>query len=250
MLGVARIEAAGSRARAHPVRPRPPARPPAGRREGAPARMRAGSARARGGVRQPRRPDDERAGASGLVASRLRGARQAPGDTRRARSTARLRRSTTGESRAITHVQSDDEVSVERAVSQFIPRLEAPEVRTTDSWIRVADPVFDRDREAHGRFARELSDRLGAVTIALGARRGGRSLPHLRARPDGRRVPVGADLVRRAPEGRRARARRQPDARLAPDRRLARRGAAGRAHGARRRRSCRPPRSSTSRSRS
>ena len=72
-----------------------------------------------------------------------------------------------GESRAVTHVQSDDEVSVERAVAQFIPRLEAPEVRNTDSWIRVADPVFDRDREAHGRFARELSDRLGAVTIAL-----------------------------------------------------------------------------------
>jgi ribosomal protein S18 acetylase RimI-like enzyme len=80
---------------------------------------------------------------------------------------ARLENEDTGESRAVTHVQSDDEVSVERAVSQFIPRLEGPEVRTTDSWIRIADPVFDRDREAHGRFARELSDRLGAVTIAL-----------------------------------------------------------------------------------
>lgn len=80
---------------------------------------------------------------------------------------ARLDRQDDGEARAITHVQSDDEVSVGRAVSQFIPRLEGPEVRTTDSWIRVADPVFDRDREAHGRFARELSDRLGAVTIAL-----------------------------------------------------------------------------------
>ena len=79
----------------------------------------------------------------------------------------RLENEDTGESRAITHVQSDDEASVERAVSQFIPRLEAPEVRTTESWIRIADPVFDRDREAHGRFARELSDRLGAVTIAL-----------------------------------------------------------------------------------
>jgi hypothetical protein len=80
---------------------------------------------------------------------------------------ARLEDEDAGESRAVTHVQSDDETSVERAVSQFIPRLEAPEVRTTDSWIRIADPVFDRDREAHGRFARELSDRLGAVTIAL-----------------------------------------------------------------------------------
>jgi ribosomal protein S18 acetylase RimI-like enzyme len=73
-----------------------------------------------------------------------------------------------GVSRAVTHVQSDDEVSVQRAVAQFIPRLEAPDVRTTEGWIRVADPVFDRDREAHGRFAKELSDRLGAVTVALG----------------------------------------------------------------------------------
>ncbi len=81
---------------------------------------------------------------------------------------ARLENEDHGESRAVTHVQSDDEVSVERAVAQFIPRLESPDVRPTDSWIRVADPVFDRDREAHGRFARELSDRLGAVTIALG----------------------------------------------------------------------------------
>jgi ribosomal protein S18 acetylase RimI-like enzyme len=79
----------------------------------------------------------------------------------------RLENEDTGESRAITYVQSDDEVSVERAVAQFIPRLEAPEVATSESWIRIADPVFDRDREAHGRFARELSDRLGAVTIAL-----------------------------------------------------------------------------------
>jgi ribosomal protein S18 acetylase RimI-like enzyme len=81
--------------------------------------------------------------------------------------TSRLEDQHTGESRAVTHVQSDDELSVERAVAQFIPRLEAPEVRNTDSWIRVADPVFDRDREAHGRFAKELSDRLGAVTVAL-----------------------------------------------------------------------------------
>ncbi|MGH3051098.1 MAG: GNAT family N-acetyltransferase, partial [Gaiellaceae bacterium] len=72
-----------------------------------------------------------------------------------------------GEHRATTHVQSDDEVSVNRAVAQFIPRLEAPEVRSDGSWIRVADSVFDRDRESHGRFARELSDRLGAVTVAL-----------------------------------------------------------------------------------
>ncbi len=80
---------------------------------------------------------------------------------------ARLEHSPAGESRAVTHVQSDDGVSVERAVGHFIPKLEAPAVTTHDSWIRIADPLLDRDREAHGRFARELSERLGAVTVAL-----------------------------------------------------------------------------------
>ena len=80
---------------------------------------------------------------------------------------ARLGAVETGESRAVTHVQSDDSVSVERAVAQFIPQLEAPTVSTHESWIRIADPLLDRDREAHGRFARELSERLGAVTVAL-----------------------------------------------------------------------------------
>lgn len=72
-----------------------------------------------------------------------------------------------GEHRATTHVQSDDEVSVGRAIAQFLPRLEAPNVRSGGSWTRVADAVFDRDRDAHARFAQELSDRLGAVTVAL-----------------------------------------------------------------------------------
>jgi ribosomal protein S18 acetylase RimI-like enzyme len=80
---------------------------------------------------------------------------------------ARLKHSPAGESRAVTHVQSDDGVSVERAVGHFIPKLESPAVTTHDSWIRIADPLLDRDREAHGRFARELSERLGAVTVAL-----------------------------------------------------------------------------------
>lgn len=80
---------------------------------------------------------------------------------------ARLDEPERGESRAATHVQSDDMVSVERAVAQFIPRLEQVDVRASGSWIRVADPVLERDREAHGRFAREVSERLGAVTVAL-----------------------------------------------------------------------------------
>jgi ribosomal protein S18 acetylase RimI-like enzyme len=79
----------------------------------------------------------------------------------------RLRERGSGEQRASTHVQTDDEQSVERAITQFLPRLEEPQVTANASWIRIADPVLDRDREAHGRFAGELSDRLGAVTVAL-----------------------------------------------------------------------------------
>jgi len=79
----------------------------------------------------------------------------------------RLNRVPVGEERATTHVQTDDEVSVERAIAQFVPRLEAPLVAASDSWIRIADPILDHDRDAHGRFAKELSERLGAVTIAL-----------------------------------------------------------------------------------
>ncbi len=72
-----------------------------------------------------------------------------------------------GEWHAATHVQTDDELSVSRALRQFIPRLESPEVRNTDSWIRIADPVLDRDPDAHGRLTADLSDRLGAVALAL-----------------------------------------------------------------------------------
>ena len=80
---------------------------------------------------------------------------------------ARLARAPVTEQRASTHVQTDDELSVERAIAQFLPRLEQPRVSATESWIGIADPVLDRDRDAHGRFARELSERLGAVTVAL-----------------------------------------------------------------------------------
>jgi ribosomal protein S18 acetylase RimI-like enzyme len=72
-----------------------------------------------------------------------------------------------GVQRSSTHVQTDDELSVDRAIAQFLPRLEAPHVTASDSWIRIADPTLDRDRDAHARFAKELSERLGAVTVAL-----------------------------------------------------------------------------------
>jgi ribosomal protein S18 acetylase RimI-like enzyme len=78
-----------------------------------------------------------------------------------------------GESRASTHVQSDDLVSVERALGQFVPRFEAPEVRPgAGSWIRIADPLLDHDGDLQARLARELSHRLGAVVVALAVERG------------------------------------------------------------------------------
>jgi ribosomal protein S18 acetylase RimI-like enzyme len=79
----------------------------------------------------------------------------------------RLADAPAGEQRSSTHVQSDDRTSVDRAIQQFVPRLEQPEIGTNRSWIRISDPVLDRDRDAHARFARDLSERLGAVTVAL-----------------------------------------------------------------------------------
>jgi ribosomal protein S18 acetylase RimI-like enzyme len=73
-----------------------------------------------------------------------------------------------GPSRGAVHVQSDDETSIQRAVAGFVPRLEAPQVVTSKTgWTRVSDALFDEDRDAQSRFARDLSDRLGAVVVAL-----------------------------------------------------------------------------------
>jgi ribosomal protein S18 acetylase RimI-like enzyme len=80
----------------------------------------------------------------------------------------RLGTAPAGASRASTHVQTDDHTSVERAVLQFVPRLEAPEVgAAANGWIRISDPLIDVDRDAQSRLARELSHRLGAVVVAL-----------------------------------------------------------------------------------
>ena len=49
-----------------------------------------------------------------------------------------------------------------------MPRLAAPEIAAAaNGWIRISDPLFDGDRDAQSRFARDLSDRLGAVVVAL-----------------------------------------------------------------------------------
>jgi ribosomal protein S18 acetylase RimI-like enzyme len=73
-----------------------------------------------------------------------------------------------GSSRASTHVQSDDHTSVERALAQFVPRLESPQVGAAENgWIRIADPLLDTDRDAQSRLSRELSHRLAAVVVSL-----------------------------------------------------------------------------------
>ena len=93
---------------------------------------------------------------------------------------------------------------------------------------------------------RDLSDRLGAVVVALALEHG--AVVRFRLYERGRMVDEYLsvpDVLRRARPRRRARARGEPDARRPPDRRRPRRGSPGRADGRRRRPTCRQPRSST-----
>jgi ribosomal protein S18 acetylase RimI-like enzyme len=70
-----------------------------------------------------------------------------------------------------THVQTDDEASVGRAVRQFLPRLggssQSEVTPPQNGWITVYDELCDRDRVAHRRFGGELSERLGTPVVAL-----------------------------------------------------------------------------------
>jgi ribosomal protein S18 acetylase RimI-like enzyme len=86
---------------------------------------------------------------------------------------ARLAAAPDGASRASTHVQSDDRVSVDRTLAQFVPRLEAVAIENAaDGWIRIAAPLLDSDRSAQSKLARELSERLGAVCVAVALEHG------------------------------------------------------------------------------
>ena len=75
------------------------------------------------------------------------------------------------ESYGSLHVQTDDEAGVERAVTQFMPRVghtEWTEVAATrNGWVTVTDELCDRDRSAQRRLGTELSERLGVPVIAL-----------------------------------------------------------------------------------
>ena len=79
-----------------------------------------------------------------------------------------------GRSYGSIHVQTDDLGAVERAVAQFVPRLpggsRGSEVtHPRNGWITVYDEACDRDPSALRRLAKELSERTGAVVIAIGA---------------------------------------------------------------------------------
>ena len=82
-----------------------------------------------------------------------------------------------GESFGSIHVQTDELSAVERAVRQFVPRLPGRSRGTViapprNGWIGVYDELCDRDPAMLRRLARELSDRMGAVVVALGVEAG------------------------------------------------------------------------------
>jgi hypothetical protein len=74
------------------------------------------------------------------------------------------------------HVQTDDVDAVVRAVRQFVPRLPGGSqgsvvLSPRDGWTSAYDELTDREPEMLRRLARELSDRMGAVTLLLGIER-------------------------------------------------------------------------------
>jgi GNAT superfamily N-acetyltransferase len=78
-----------------------------------------------------------------------------------------------GRSYGSIHVQTDDLGSVERAVQQFVPRLPGGSRGSSvtephNGWITVYDDACDRDPAVLRRLAAELSERMGAVVIAIG----------------------------------------------------------------------------------
>ena len=69
------------------------------------------------------------------------------------------------------HVQTDDTAAVERAVTQFMPRLGRSEWSRVEAepngWTVVLDELCDRDRSAQRRLGGELSERLGVPAVAF-----------------------------------------------------------------------------------
>lgn len=72
---------------------------------------------------------------------------------------------------ASTHVQTDDESAVERALAQFVPRIGRSAFTEVspprNGWVTVVDELSDRDRSAQRRIGTELSERLGVPVVAF-----------------------------------------------------------------------------------
>ena len=71
---------------------------------------------------------------------------------------------------ASMHVQTDDRGAVERAAAQFAPRVGSHGSRVEgprNGWTVVYDAAVDDDPTVLLRFARELSERMGLIVIAL-----------------------------------------------------------------------------------
>jgi hypothetical protein len=88
-----------------------------------------------------------------------------------------LERGPRGESFGSVHVQTDDLPAVQRAVAGFTPLSAGGSagsvvVPPRGGWTSVYDELADRDPAILRRLARELSDRLGAVVLALGVEEG------------------------------------------------------------------------------
>jgi hypothetical protein len=88
-----------------------------------------------------------------------------------------LERAPRGESFGSVHVQTDDLPAVQRAVESYTPLRAggsqgAVIVPPRGGWTSVYDELADRDPALLRRLARELSDRLGAVVLALGVEEG------------------------------------------------------------------------------
>jgi hypothetical protein len=75
------------------------------------------------------------------------------------------------------HVQSDDVDAVVRAVRQMVPRLPGGShgsvvLPPKDGWTSAYDELCDREPEMLRRLAKEFSDRMGALVLAMGVEEG------------------------------------------------------------------------------
>ena len=91
--------------------------------------------------------------------------------------TGRLAEREQGPSFGSIHVQSDDVEAVVRAVKQYVPRLPGNSrgsavAAPRNGWTTVYDELCDRDPPMLRRLATELSDRMGAVVLAIGVEHG------------------------------------------------------------------------------